>query len=67
MEGTAILIAPRDKKERLLLEQLIHRMGLNSRSLRAAEFEDLGLSMLMMEVDRTRKAPTGRVLKKLKK
>ena len=67
MESTAILIAPKNRKERVQLEELIQRMGWRSRSFRASELEDFGLALLMSEVDRTKKAPTARVLRQLQR
>jgi hypothetical protein len=66
MPRKAILITPKDKAEERLLLDLIERMGLNGRSLNEAEMEDLGLSILLSKVDRSKKADKERVMRKLR-
>lgn len=66
MPRKPILITPKDKEEERLLLQLIERMGLNGRTLNEVELEDLGLSLLLSKVDRTKKANKESVLRKLR-
>lgn len=65
MARKPIVITPKDKDEEVLLLQLIKRMGLNARSLDLEELEDLGMSILLSKVDRSRKADPARVMRKL--
>ncbi len=66
MARKPIVITPKDKDEEVLLLQLIKRMGLNARALDVEELEDLGMSILLSKVDRSKKADTERVMRKLR-
>jgi hypothetical protein len=66
MSRKPILITPKDKAEERLLLDLIERMGLNGRTLNEVEVEDLGLSILLAKVDRSKKADKARVMRKLR-
>lgn len=49
----ALNIKSKNKKDLALIKELVKKMGLESKSLTAEEMEDIGLSILMKEVDRT--------------
>lgn len=66
MSAGAILITPKDKAERKLLEELIQRMGLRGTTLEKDELEDLGLTLLLRKVDRTKKVSRDRIMRQLK-
>ena len=66
MARKPIVIKPRDKQEESLLLQLIERMGLDARVLDMEELEDIGMSIILSKVDRSKKADTARVLRKLR-
>lgn len=62
----SILITPRDSKELRLLQDLLERMKIRTKVLSAAEKEDYGMSLLMKNVDRSKKASRETIMKKLK-
>jgi len=50
---SSILINTRDDKELTLITQLLQKMGVESKVLSKSEIEDIGLSIMMKEVDKT--------------
>ncbi|NVJ47955.1 MAG: hypothetical protein HWE21_18580 [Cytophagia bacterium] len=63
----SILINPKDEKELLFISQLLTKMGVNSKILSEEEKEDLGLSIMMREVDRNTRVAEDEIIYKLKK
>lgn len=61
-----ILINPKDKAELELLTQLLGRMNVASKILSEEDQEDLGLSILMKEADRTKKVSKEIIMQTLK-
>lgn len=61
----SIVVTPRDRSELEFLSKLFKKLGLSSRTLTVEEKEDIGLGLLMREVDRTKKVKKDTVLKKL--
>lgn len=59
----ALIIKSNNKKELTLLKELVERMGLQSKSFTAEEMEDLGLGILMREVDRTQYSTRDEVMR----
>lgn len=63
---SSIVVTPKDKAEAQFLEELLTKLGISSTLVSDEEMEDLGLALLMKEVDRSDYATEEEVLKKLK-
>jgi hypothetical protein len=61
----SILINPKNEKELSFIAELLGKIGARYKIITAEEKEDLGLSHLMVKVDRTKEIPKEVVLKKL--
>jgi hypothetical protein len=60
------LIIKSDKQSDLkLIKELVKKLGLESKSLSEEEIEDLGLTFLMKQVDRTKTETRESVMEKL--
>ena len=64
MEG--MLITPKSPSEKKFLNDLFKRMGLDSQSISFEQLEDIGLSQMMHEVDKTKKTTREAIMQKLK-
>lgn len=62
----SIIINPKDKAEFKLLTQLLSKMKISSKVISTEDQEDLGLGILMKEVDRTQKISMETIMKTLK-
>lgn len=58
----ALIIKSEDKKELDLIKKLVKKMGIQSKSLTEEEMEDIGMTILMNEVDRTQYASREEVM-----
>lgn len=63
---SSIVVNPRNEKEFQFLSELLKKMGIDSKVLSDEETEDLGLSILMKDVDRSKKVSESEILSKLK-
>jgi len=63
---TSLVITPKTNSELKLIEQLLKGLGIPSRSLTEEEKEDMGLSILMKQADRSKKVSRETIMKKLK-
>lgn len=61
----SIVINPKNKEELKLIEALLIKMGVKSKVLKEEEMEDLGLSILMKDVDRSDLVTEKEILSKL--
>ena len=61
----ALVVTPKDKSEFKFVSNLLKKLGINSSALTLDDLEDIGLSKLMRNVDRTKKASRTEVMKKL--
>ncbi len=61
-----IVINPRDDKELKFVSELLQKLGVASKILSDEQQEDLGLTVLMKEVDRSDIVPETEVMKKLR-
>jgi hypothetical protein len=61
-----LLITPKDKAQLDLLTNLMKAMNIKPTILTDEQKEDLGLAMLMGDVDKTKKVSEASILKKLK-
>ncbi len=60
-----VIITPKNKKELQFVSDLLNKLGINSRKLSLEEKEDLGLALMMKDVDRTKFVSERVVMKKL--
>jgi hypothetical protein len=63
---TSLLVTPKNFKELQLLKELLGKMNVSNHELSLEEKEDLGLSIMMKKVDRSKKVPRETIMKKLK-
>lgn len=63
----SILITPKNRSDLKFIYELLNKLKLSPKVLSENDKEDLGLSLLMKEVDRTKKVSRDTVMKKLKK
>ena len=61
----SIVITPKDAHELKFVSELLKKLGINSRVLNEEEQEDVGMSILMEEVDRSSKVSKEDIMKKL--
>lgn len=61
----SILVIPKNIKEFEFLSGLLSKLGISARTLTAEEIEDLGMSLLMKQADRTRKVSRETIMRKL--
>ncbi len=61
----SIVITSKNKSEFEFVSNLVKKLGLASRTLSVEEKEDVGLGLLMREVDRSTKVKKSTVLKNL--
>lgn len=62
---SSIVINPKNEKELRFVAELLKKLGVDSKVLSDKEQEDLGLGLLMKDVDRSDLAPEDDVLGKL--
>ena len=63
----ALLVQSTDPSELNFIAELLKKLGVKSNAISEEELEDLGLSMLLKNVDRSKKSSREAVMKKLKK
>jgi hypothetical protein len=61
----ALVITPKNETELKFVSQLLKKPGVGLSAITQGELEDIGLSRLMQEVDKTKKATRAEVMKKL--
>jgi hypothetical protein len=61
----ALIIKSENRSDLKLIKELVKKMGLESKSLSEEEIEDLGLTFLMKQADRTKTVSRESVMKKL--
>ena len=61
----SILVTPKSRKEFEFLFGLLNKLGVSSRTLTIDEMEDLGMSLLMKQADRSKKVSRESVMRKL--
>ena len=61
----SIIITPKSKSEIEFVTSLVKKLGLASKTLSLEDKEDVGLGILMGQVDRSSKVKKSTVLKKL--
>ena len=61
----ALVIKPKSDSEYKFLSSLLKKLGISSSSVSLEELEDIGLSKLMREADKSKKATRMEIMKKL--
>ena len=61
----ALGITPKENDEFKFLANLLKKLGVNSSALSYEDLEDIGMSKLMRDVDKTKKATRTEIMKKL--
>ena len=61
----ALVITPKNDNEFKFLANLLKKLGVNSSALSYEDLEDIGMSKLMRDVDKTKKATRTEIMKKL--
>ena len=61
----ALVTTPKNDSELKFLTDLLKKLGINSSSLSYEDLEDIGMSKLLREVDKTKKATRKEIMKKL--
>jgi hypothetical protein len=61
----SIIVTAKDIKEFKFLKGLLSKLKISARELTEEEIEDFGMSILMKQADRSRKASRESVMKKL--
>jgi hypothetical protein len=61
----ALVIKPKNDKELRFVSDLLKKLGISSYSVSLEDLEDIGLSKLMREADKSKKASRSEIMKKL--
>jgi hypothetical protein len=61
----SIVITPKSKDEAKIITDLLAKMNINSKVISDEEKEDLGLLLMMKEVDRNEKVSRDEIMRKL--
>ena len=61
-----LIVTAKNQSEYKFLHDLLKKLNIESTPLSETELEDLGLSVLMKKVDRTKKVSREKIMKKLK-
>lgn len=63
---SSIVVNPKSQKELQFISELLNKLGVRSKVLSDEELEDLGLSVMMKDVDRSEVVTEDEIMKKLK-
>ncbi|MEQ8554518.1 MAG: hypothetical protein RIC06_14830 [Cyclobacteriaceae bacterium] len=63
---SSIVVSPKSQKELQFISELLNKLGVRSKVLSDEELEDLGLSVMMRDVDRSEVVTEDEIMKKLK-
>ena len=61
----ALVITPKNENEFKFLSNLLKKLGVGASALSQDELEDIGMSKLLREVDKSKKASRSEIMKKL--
>jgi len=61
-----IIVTPKNDTELKFISELLKKLGVSSRILTPTDKEDIGMSILMHEVNRKKKVSENEIMKKLK-
>ena len=61
----ALVVTPKNSNEFKFVTDLLKKIGVGSSSVTKEELEDIGMSKLMRQVDKTKRASRTEIMKKL--
>ncbi len=61
----ALVVTPKNSNEFKFVSDLLKKLGVGSSEVNQEELEDIGMSKLMRQVDKTKKASRTEIMKKL--
>jgi len=61
----ALVVTPKNSNEFKFVTDLLKKLGVGSSTVSKEELEDIGMSKLMQQVDKTKKVSHSEVMKKL--
>lgn len=61
----ALVITPKNDNEFKFVSELLKKLGVGSSALSRDELEDIGMSKLLHDVDKTKKTSRSEIMKKL--
>ncbi|MEO6832340.1 MAG: hypothetical protein ABI378_08000 [Chitinophagaceae bacterium] len=61
----ALVITPKNESELKFVSQLLKKLGVGLAAITQGELEDIGLSRMMLDFDKTKKVSRAEVMKKL--
>ena len=61
----ALVVTPKNNNELKFVTDLLKKLGVGSSPVSQGELEDIGMSKLMRQVDKTKKASRTEIMKKL--
>jgi len=61
----AIVVTPKDSNELKFVTDLLKKLGVGSSTVNQEELEDIGMSKLLRQVDKTKRASRKEIMKKL--
>ena len=61
----ALVITPKNSNEFKFVSELLKKLGVGSSALSQDELEDIGISKLLHDVDKTKKVSRSEIMKKL--
>ena len=61
----ALVVTPKNSNEFKFVTDLLKKLGVGSSSVTQEELEDIGMSKLMRQVDKTKRASRTEIMKKL--
>ena len=63
---SSIVVSPKSQKEFQFISELLNKLGVRSKVLSDEELEDLGLAIMMKDVDRSDVVDEAEIIQKLK-
>ncbi|MEQ9423013.1 MAG: hypothetical protein RJQ09_01250 [Cyclobacteriaceae bacterium] len=63
---SSIVVNPKNQREFEFISELLQKLGIDSKVLSDEDSEDIGLSILMKDVDRSEIVPASEIMGKLK-
>jgi 7-cyano-7-deazaguanine synthase in queuosine biosynthesis len=60
-----IVVIPKNRKELKFVSDLLKKLGVGSSTVNQEEFEDIGMSKLMRQVDKSKRSGRKEIMKKL--
>lgn len=61
----ALVVTPKNSNEFKFVSDLLKKLGVGSSTVNQEELEDIGMSKLMRQVDKTKRASRKEIMKKL--